>query len=181
MNAVAGPRILRGLGVKGIRFVAVGSFTHRATSSARIRRWMAAVHTTNIRPPLTPAAAYSCSKTAVVAYAWGARRRWGGDGFTACVADPGLVDTAINREWPAALRGLYLAVARVTGLLTASSTGAAAVLRACFDEEATYVYGARGVQIQPSDTDLTAREEVFNHLEDLAGPQPPPRWWTGEH
>ena len=45
----------------------------------------------------------------VVAYAWGARRRWGGDGFTACVADPGLVDTAINRcEWPAALRGALL-------------------------------------------------------------------------
>ena len=170
VNAVAGPRILRNLGVKGIRFVAVGSFTHRATSSARIRRWMAAVHEgTDIKPPLTPAAAYSCSKTAVVAYAWGARRRWGGDGFTACVADPGLVDTAINREWPAALRGLYLAVARVTGLLTASSTGAAAVLHACFDEEATYVYGARGVRVQPSDTDPAAREEVFDYLEDLAG------------
>ena len=77
--------------------------------------------------------------------------------------------------WPAALRGLCLAVARVTGLLTASSTGAAAVLRACFDEEATYVYGARGAHVQPSDTDAAAREEVFNHLEDLAGPQPPPR------
>lgn len=175
VNAVAGPRLLRGLGVKGIRFVAVGSFTHRATSSARIRRWMSAMHTTSTKSPLTPAAAYSCSKIAMVAYAWGARRRWGGEGFTACVADPGLVDTAINREWPAALRGLYLAVARVTGLLTASSTGAAAVLRACFDEEATYVYGARGAHVQPSDTDAAAREEVFNHLEDLAGPQPPPR------
>jgi hypothetical protein len=43
VNALAGPRILRGLGAKGIRFVAVGSFTHRATSSARLKRWPAAV------------------------------------------------------------------------------------------------------------------------------------------
>ena len=163
VNAVAGPRILRGLGAKGIRFVAVGSFTHRATSSARLKRWPAAVVG---QPPLTPAGAYSCSKAAVAVYVAWARRRWAGDGFTACVADPGLVDTDINREWPAALRGLYVTVARITGLLTAPSTGANAVLHACFDEGATYVYGARGARIQPAAVNPRVCEEVFDFLEN---------------
>jgi NAD(P)-dependent dehydrogenase (short-subunit alcohol dehydrogenase family) len=163
VNALAGPRILRGLGAKNIRFVAVGSFTHRATSSARLKRWPAAVVG---QPPLTPAGAYSCSKAAVAVYVAWARRRWGDDGFTACVADPGLVDTDINREWPAALRGLYVTVARITGLLTAPSTGANAVLHACFDEGATYVYGARGARIQPAAVNPRVCEEVFDFLEN---------------
>ena len=161
VNALAGPRILRGLGAKGIRFVAVGSFTHRATSSARLKRWTAAVVG---QPPLTPAGTYSCSKAAVAVYVAWARRRWGGDGFTACVADPGLVDTDINREWPPALRGLYVTVARITGLLTAPSTGAKAVLHACFDEGATYVYGARGARIQPAAVKPEVCQEVFDFL-----------------
>lgn len=161
VNALAGPRILRGLGAKNIRFVAVGSFTHRATSSARLKRWPAAVVG---QPPLTPAGAYSCSKAAVAVYVAWARRRWGDDGFTACVADPGLVDTDINREWPAALRGLYVTVARITGLLTAPSTGANAVLHACFDEGATYVYGARGARIQPAAVEPPVCEEVFEKI-----------------
>jgi NAD(P)-dependent dehydrogenase (short-subunit alcohol dehydrogenase family) len=163
VNALAGSRILRGLGAKGIRFVAVGSFTHRATSSARLKRWPAAVVG---QPPLTPAGAYSCSKAAVAVYVAWARRRWGDDGFTACVADPGLVDTDINREWPPALRGLYVTVARITGLLTAPSTGANAVLHACFDEGATYVYGARGARIQPAAVNPRVCEEVFDFLEN---------------
>ena len=164
VNALAGSRILRGLGAKGIRFVAVGSFTHRATSSARLKRWPAAVVG---EPPLTPAGAYSCSKAAVAVYVAWARRRWGGDGFTACVADPGLVDTDINREWPPALRGLYVTVARITGLLTAPSTGAKAVLHACFDEGAMYVYGARGARIQPAAVKPAVLcEEVFDFLEN---------------
>ena len=196
VNALAGSRILRGLGAKGIRFVAVGSFTHRATSSARLKRWPAAVvgqppltpagayscpkthrATSSARhkrwpaaavgkPPLTPAGTYSCSKAAVAVYVAWARRRWGGDGFTACVADPGLVDTDINREWPPALRGLYVTVARITGLLTAPSTGANTVLHACFDEGATYVYGARGARIQPAAVAPAVCEEVFSFMEN---------------
>ena len=81
----------------------------------------------------------------------------------------------------AKLASAHVSAQSAPGPASFASTGAAAVLRACFDEEATYVYGARGAHVQPSDTDAAAREEVFNHLEDLAGPQPPPRCWTGAH
>jgi len=48
--------------------------------------------------------------------------------------------------------------------LTAPSTGANAVLHACFDEGATYVYGARGARIQPAAIEPCGG--VFDFLEN---------------
>ena len=86
-------------------------------------------------PPLCPASTYACSKAAAAMYAHTAHRLWSTSGFSAVVADPGLVDTAINREWPGVLRGLYIVVSRALGLLASPRVGAAAVLHACFLEE----------------------------------------------
>jgi NAD(P)-dependent dehydrogenase (short-subunit alcohol dehydrogenase family) len=143
-----------------LRMVTVGSFTHRAVTRAELRRWMrlagpAASSSSSSSSlfssssSLSPASAYACSKAAAAMHAFHAHRRWSPIGFSAVVADPGLVDTAINREWPPLLRGLYVVVSRALRLLSPPSVGAAAVLHACFLEnpEEGYTMGrqSRGV------------------------------------
>jgi hypothetical protein len=49
------------------------------------------------------------SSAAATMHAYAAHRFWNGAGFSAVVADPGLVDTTLNREWPPLLRGAYVA------------------------------------------------------------------------
>ena len=100
-------------------------------------------------------------------HAYAAHRFWSGAGFSSVVADPGLVDTTLNREWPPFLRGAYVVVSRALGLLSRSSDGAQAVLHACFLppavsppgrahgrsaalSDARYLYGSSGAELSPS-------------------------------
>ena len=120
-----------------LRMVTVGSFTHRGVTRSELQRWMRCVAPSWSRteaPCLSPASVYACSKTAAGMHASYAHRLWSSHGFSAVVADPGLVDTAINREWPRALRVMYILGSRLIGLLVPAKVGAAAVLHACFME-----------------------------------------------
>ena len=162
-----------------------------------------------------PATAYACSKTAATMFthalredgdAYGdANEDEDGDGYVTLkrradrrrararrllcpvLADPGLVDTEINREWPSALRLLYVVAARWLGLLAAPEDAAATVCRACFlppdagdhaaDEArggnaraAPYLFGAKGARLAPSRlvADADAREACARALERWA-------------
>ena len=127
-----------------------------------------------------PATAYACSKTAatMLSYASASRdaedddrsgtdtnRADSANAFRKCVvcpvlADPGLVDTAINREWPAALRFFYVCFARRLGLLASPEDAATLVCRACFldpdspmvraSSHPPYLFGAEGARLAPS-------------------------------
>ena len=103
---------------------------------------------------MSPAASYACSKAAVTAYALGRTAA----GECDCVVwDPGLVDTAIAREWPRALRGLYVGVAKRVGLMVpaAAVADAAWAAAAAIDPGEVrraggcYAYGTRCVAMKP--------------------------------
>lgn len=165
------------------RAVFVGSFTHRATFPGDARRWYSTASSSAAtraktagvfhRRAICPAAAYACSKAAVTAHARRlARDRTHDPRFTVAIADPGLVDTAINRHWPSTLRALYVTVARVAGLMASPRDGARAVLHACFlhpDEaravDGGYVYGVRGAAVSPARW-IEARTPTARRLED---------------
>ena len=161
------------------RAVFVGSFTHRATFPGDARRWYSTAATRATiagvfdRRAQRPAAAYACSKAAVTAHARRlARDRTHDPRFTVAIADPGLVDTAINRHWPSTLRASYVTVARVAGLMASPRDGARAVLHACFlhpDEaravDGGYVYGVRGAAVSPARW-IEARTPTARRLED---------------
>ena len=92
--------------------------------------------------------------------------------FTVAVADPGLVDTAINRHWPPTLRALYVTAARVARLMASPRDGAHAVLHACFlhpnearAEGGGYVYGVRGAAMSPARW-IAARTPTARRVED---------------
>ena len=169
------------------RAVFVGSFTHRATFPGDARRWYSTASSSSSStratttagvfedgaPSQCPAASYACSKAAVTAHARRlARDRTRDPRFTVAIADPGLVDTAINRHWPSTLRAFYVAFARVAGLMASPRDGARAVLHACFlhpDEaravEGGYVYGVRGAAVSPARW-IEARTPTARRLED---------------
>ena len=173
------------------RAVFVGSFTHRATFPGDARRWSSTASSSSAsssssvshdRRAQCPAAAYACSKAAVTAHARRlARDRTHDPRFTVAIADPGLVDTAINRHWPSTLRALYVTVARVAGLMASPRDGARAVLHACFlhpDEaravDGGYVYGVRGAAVSPARW-IEARTPTARRLEDAVR-----RAWTND-
>ena len=208
-----------------LRVVTVGSFTHRAVSAREMRRWVEWVDETRKQSPRSrrdayvPATAYACSKTAATMFAYaledatarvsgernanrrGRRRRRDGarppPPPSSALADPGLVDTAINREWPPALRLLYVLVARGLGVLAAPEDAAKTVCRACFlpdDPRASgsarrprasrgevkknksetppfaYLFGAAGARLAPSRVvaDAETREFCVRALERWA-------------
>ena len=103
-----------------LRMVTVGSFTHRTVTHAALRQWMllaaatpasgstpasfsfatpslvsssaaAAIDTHPSAATLSPASAYACSKAVAAMHAFHAHRLWYPFGFSAVVADPGLV------------------------------------------------------------------------------------------
>lgn len=151
-----------------LRVVCVGSFTHRAVTREEFVEWLdrtnatssSTATTSTTRPPtaFTPAGAYACSKLAATMRAFVTHASWSPSAcsVSVVVADPGLVDTRINREWPPSLRRFYVFVARLLGLLSSPSQGADAVLHACFvppsalGDVAGYVYGANGARVRPS-------------------------------
>ena len=111
------------------------------------------------RPPrdtttMSPAASYACSKAAVTAYALG---RTAAGECDCIVWDPGLVDTDLAREWPRALRGLYVGVAKRVGLMVppAAVADAAWAAAAAIDPGEVrraggcYAYGTRCVAMKP--------------------------------
>ena len=212
-------------GTPRLRVVTVGSFTHRAVSAREMRRWVEWVDETRKQSPRSrrdayvPATAYACSKTAATMFAYaledatarvsgernanrrGRRRRRDGarppPPPSSALADPGLVDTAINREWPPALRLLYVLVARGLGVLAAPEDAAKTVCRACFlpdDPRASgsarrprasrgevkknksetppfaYLFGAAGARLAPSRVvaDAETREFCVRALERWA-------------
>ena len=119
---------------------------------------------------MSPAASYACSKAAVTAYALGRTAA----GECDCVVwDPGLVDTAIAREWPRALRGLYVGVAKRVGLMVpaAAVADAAWAAAAAMDPGEVrraggcYAYGTRCVAMKPgggaSEPSATKRATAF--------------------
>jgi NAD(P)-dependent dehydrogenase (short-subunit alcohol dehydrogenase family) len=112
-----------------------------------------------------PATAYACSKTAatMLSFSYASRDAEDAGRCVVCpvLADPGLVDTAINREWPAALRFFYVRFARRLKLLASPEDAATLVCRACFldpDEKKManasphppYLFGAEGARLAPS-------------------------------
>lgn len=148
---------------------------------------------------LTPAEVYAFSKLAVTSFAYVFSTRYESvsigdeslshnssrsesrketeeehEHVTCAVADPGLVDTKINRGWPFTLRVSYVFVASAVGLLATPTQAARAVCGACFREETvispkeskepkegfgdtrkekqncTYFFGPRGARLEPS-------------------------------
>ena len=156
------------------RVVTVGSFTHHTVTSTAMRRWLATACNNNdvgagaaqmdMRSgALSPAAAYAASKAAATAHSIMLHRRLAARGISAAVADPGLVDTAINREWPPLLRSLYVTATRLLRLMQPPSVGAAVVIRAglapppILDQKHRgctagwrCLFGARGAHVAPS-------------------------------
>ena len=205
VNAVAPARLTRSLlaaradasprgGTPRLRVVTVGSFTHRAVSAREMRRWVEWVDETRKQSPRSrrdayvPATAYACSKTAatMLAYEYSVSSRES-HGVCPVLADPGLVDTAINREWPSALRLFYVFAARRLGVLASPEDAAALVCRACFyeysvaadgtpphsrppPERCAYLFGAAGARLAPSRVvaDARARGACVRALERWA-------------
>jgi NAD(P)-dependent dehydrogenase (short-subunit alcohol dehydrogenase family) len=111
-----------------------------------------------------PATAYACSKTAatMLSFSYASRDAEDAGRCVVCpvLADPGLVDTAINREWPAALRFFYVRFARRLKLLASPEDAATLVCRACFldpdspmaraSPHPPYLFGAEGARLAPS-------------------------------
>ena len=132
-----------------------------------------------------PAFYYACSKMAVTVHAYDEARRFartetsasteqGGVSFV--LFDPGIVDTNINRDWPRALRFVYVSVARFLRVLSTPRRAAEGVVRACFakvsegETVCAYLYGVCGAPLAPSalvrDEDL--RRETRDALERWA-------------
>ena len=184
-----------------LRVVTVGSFVHRAVSAREMTRWVRWVDDTRVRKPdeeeedektktktktYVPATAYACSKTAatMLAYEYSVSSRES-HGVCPVLADPGLVDTAINREWPSALRLFYVFAARRLGVLASPEDAAALTCRACFyeysvaaggthsrppPERCAYLFGAAGARLAPSRVvaDARARGACVRALERWA-------------
>ena len=184
-----------------LRVVTVGSFVHRAVSAREMTRWVRWVDDTRVRKPdeeeedektktktYVPATAYACSKTAatMLAYEYSVSSRES-HGVCPVLADPGLVDTAINREWPSALRLFYVFAARRLGVLASPEDAAALACRACFyeysvaddgththsrppPERCAYLFGAAGARLAPSRVvaDARARGACVRALERWA-------------
>ena len=79
------------------------------------------------------------------------------------MADPGLVDTQISRDWPPALRAAYRWPLRACGLMRPPHAGAAAVLAAVNAAAAdgagsslVYCYGPLGARLASRTTDASA-------------------------
>ena len=85
-------------------------------------------------PYISPPAAYSLSKLALTCLSDVIQRDAAARGVAVVTLDPGLLDTAINGDWPTGLRALYAVPLRAVGLLRAPARGAEGLLAAaCAD------------------------------------------------
>ena len=192
VNAAA-PKVLTELLIKRraknnhsqkLRAVFVGSFTHRAVTLRELRVWMEILSDrerfVKSVSGITPASVYACSKTAVTVAAreLGVKYESNANGVTVTIADPGLVDTNINRDWPFLLRFAYIVVTKAIRVLDTPTEAAEGVCLACFSDEAeednsgvSYFFGTNGARLAPSQIVFNpeARKIVTEALEEVEG------------
>jgi len=171
-------RLLTQLHVRGFlgsssrcHIVVVSSFTHRCERARDLLAWLsdcvADAGSGRRRHPAS-AHAYALSKAGVscVAAAFAETNchfkgssAHAGQHLTLALADPGLVDTQLTRQWPPVLRAVMRSLGIALRLMRPPQQGALAVMAALADDEvcdsrlrgthALYVFGAHGVELRP--------------------------------